>query len=321
MVSDHNAVLSGAQMADENRTHDEELPETSEPTAAANNSEVEEPAQPETADVSEVEQADAGSEEPAAKLGDDTAEANSAESEGQTADETEPTESESDDEVEAEESADESDEPAEPVSEEPPSKKQWYVVKVTSGREQSIKAAVERRVKIEGLEEFFGQIVIPVERVTEVKKVTERRGSEKITKEKRVIKEQKKYPGYIMAEVEFNEQILFLFRETSGVGDFVGSAGPLKPPPPMTDIEVRRMLGDQVSPELEKKARDVVVKLDFEKGDKVRIREGAFVNMEGEVKEIVMPKEAGETPKVTVEVMIFGRGVPVDLDYWHVDKV
>jgi transcriptional antiterminator NusG len=207
------------------------------------------------------------------------------------------------------------------TAEGPASGKRWYVIKVTSGREESIKAAIERRVKIEGLEQYFGQIVIPVERVTEIKKVKEKRGDKETTKEKRVVKERKKYPGYIMAEVEFNEPILYLFRETSGVGDFVGGSGPLKPPPPMTDIEVRRMLGDAVPGDEPKKGRKTVVKLDFEKGDKVRIREGAFANMEGEVKEITEPKEAGDTPKVTVEVQIFGRPVPVDLEYWQVDKI
>ncbi len=210
--------------------------------------------------------------------------------------------------------------PAAPPAEATPSKKKWYIIKVTSGREESIKAAIERRVKIEGLEEFFGQIYIPVERVTEIKKVKETKNGEKVTKEKRVTKERKKFPGYIMAEVEFNDRILYLFRETSGVGDFVGAGGPGKPPPPMTDIEVKRMLGEAV-PEEQKKGQKIKVKLDFEKGDKVRIREGAFSNMEGEVKEITEPKEAGETPKVTVEVQIFGRPVGVELDYWQVDKV
>ena len=88
----------------------------------------------------------------------------------------------------------------------------------------------------------------------------------------------------------------------------------------MTEIEVKRMLGEAVAEEPGGKKRKTVVKLDFEKGDKVRIREGAFSNMEGEVKEITEPKEAGETPKVTVEVQIFGRPVGVELDYWQVDK-
>ncbi len=248
--------------------------------------------------------------------------------ETQTKAEAEPEPEESDDSetastlVSADASGPATETPAEPAA--PESNKKWYVIKVTSNREESIKAAIERRVKIEGLEEFFGQIVIPVERTTVVKKVKETKNGEKITKEKRVVKETKKYPGYIMAEVEFNDRILYLFRETSGVGDFVGATGPLKPPPPMTELEVRRMLGDTLE-EHEKSEgtgkKKVVVKLDFEKGDKVRIREGAFATLEGEVKEITTPKEAGETPQVKVVAMILGRQVEVTLDYWQVDKV
>jgi transcriptional antiterminator NusG len=137
-----------------------------------------------------------------------------------------------------------------------------------------------------------------------------------------VVKHQKKYPGYLFAEVEFNDRILYLFRETSGVGDFVG-AGLKREPTPMTDREVTQMLTGVVDPSAKGKAPKgpVKVKLDIEKGDKVKIRDGPFANMEGEVKAISDAKETGETPKVTVEVTIFGRGVPVELDYWHVDKV
>jgi transcriptional antiterminator NusG len=123
--------------------------------------------------------------------------------------------------------------PATEAAAEPPvqqSNKRWYVVKVQSGREESIKEAIERKVKIEGLEEYFGQIYIPTEKVTEVRK------------SKRYTRERKKLPGYIMAEVEFNDRILYLFRETSGVGDFVG--GSLnRPPTPMTEREVQRWFG------------------------------------------------------------------------------
>lgn len=215
---------------------------------------------------------------------------------------------------------------AEPVV--PPSNKKWYIVKVTSGREESIKASIERRVKIEGLEEFFGQVFIPVERVIEVKKVKETKNGEKVTKEKRVTKEKKKFPGYVMAEVEFNDQILYLFRETSGVGDFVGSA-PGRAPSPMADIDIQRMLGDAGGPldskdeagkKSGRKPGKTVVKLDFEKGDKVRIRDGAFASMEGEVTEISTPKDPSETPKVSVVVTIFGRPVPMEFEYWQVDK-
>lgn len=204
------------------------------------------------------------------------------------------------------------------------SKRKWYVVKVASGREESIKAAIERMVKIEGLEEFFGQIVIPVERITEVKKVKETKNGEKITREKRVVKEKKKFPGYLMAEVEWTPDLQALFRDTSGVGDFVGSTKPGKEPAPMSARDVQSMLygmlpegqgGDIKPPKPDK------IKLDFETGDKVRIREGAFATFEGEVTHIDLPKEAGETPKVTVKVTVLGRQTPITLEYWQVDKV
>jgi transcription termination/antitermination protein NusG len=180
-----------------------------------------------------------------------------------------------------------------------PDKKQWYVVKVQSGREESIKEAIERRVKIEGVEESFGQIVIPVEKVTELRKG------------KRYVKERKLYPGYLMVQVEFNENILYLFRETSGVGDFVG--GSLnKPPQPMKSHEVEKMLalsGEGPKP-------DDKVKLRFDRGDRVKVRDGTFAGMEGEVKEILEAKGA-----VRVELTIFGRPVPVELEYWQVEPV
>ena len=223
--------------------------------------------------------------------------------------------------VHAEDAAPVEDVPAEePV---PVSNKKWYIIKVTSGREESIKAAIERKVRIEGLEPFFGQVHIPVERVQVVKKVKETKNGETTTKEKRVTKETKKYPGYLMAEVEYCDAIQYLFRETSGVGDFVtGGLGRI--PSPMEEIDVQRMLGENVPAEegkKGKKAGKTIVKLDYEKGDKVRAREGAFANMEGEVKDISIPKDSTESPKVTVEVTIFGRPVQIELEHWQVDKV
>jgi transcription termination/antitermination protein NusG len=209
--------------------------------------------------------------------------------------------------------------PAAPVS-----NKRWYVVKVASGREESIKAALERKVKVESLEEFFGQLVIPVERITEVRKVKETKNGEKVTKEKRVIKEKKKFPGYLMAEVEWNADIQTMFRDVSGVGDFVGSAGPGKEPAPMSERDIQSMLHGMLPDDQKgshKNKSPDKIKLDYETGDKVRIREGAFANFEGEVSVIQLPKEAGETPKVTVVVHVLGRPTPLELEYWQVDKV
>lgn len=172
----------------------------------------------------------------------------------------------------------------------------WYVVKVQSGREESIRDAIERRVKIEGLQESFGQILIPTEKVTEMRN------------NKRVVKEKKLFPGYIMVHLEFNEGMLYLFRETSGVGDFV-SGGPNKPPQPMANYEVERMLGKQG--QLTDKPAE---KSKFDKGDRVSVKDGTFAGMEGEVKEVLEGKGA-----LRVELTIFGRPVPVELEYWQVD--
>lgn len=180
----------------------------------------------------------------------------------------------------------------------PPSTKHWYVVKVQSGREETIKEAIEKRVKIEGLEEFFGQIIIPVERVTEMRN------------SKRVTRERKLYPGYLMVEVEYNDRILYLFRETSGVGDFVGG-GLNHPPAPMSPREVERMLGRQG----EQRPGEVHPKPKFDRGDRVKVKDGTFAGMEGEVKEILEAKGL-----VRVELTIFGRPVPVELEYWQVEE-
>jgi transcriptional antiterminator NusG len=188
--------------------------------------------------------------------------------------------------------------PAEPIADAPePSKLQWYVVKVQSGREESIKEAIERRVKIEGLQEAFGQIVIPTEKVSEMRK------------NKRYIRERKLLPGYLMVQVEFNEHMLYLFRETSGVGDFVG-AGLNKKPLPMSENEVKKWVG---GPKVE--GAPVETKASpYSEGDRVKVKDGMFSGMEGVVKTVLEAKGA-----VVVELTIFGRPVPVELEYWQVD--
>jgi transcription termination/antitermination protein NusG len=197
--------------------------------------------------------------------------------------------------------------PAAPVS-----AKRWYVVKVQSGREESIKNALERRVKIEGLEEFIGRVLIPTEKVTEL------RGG------KRVVKKRKKFPGYLMCEVEFNDRVLYLFRETSGVGDFVG--GSLhKLPTPMNDREVERMLMDEEEKPAGKGGEEITGKkkiiIPYAVNDRVKVRDGTFKDMEGEVKEIIDPSDPKENPKVKVVLTIWGRPVDVEVEYWQVDPV
>src|SRR5690242_17390725 len=104
----------------------------------------------------------------------------------------------------------------------------WYVLKVQSNREKSIRENILRRVRREGLERYFGEIIIPTEKVAETKG-----GKKRIT-------ERKLYPGYIMVQMILNDESWFLVRETSGVGDFTGAAGK---PLPMQEHEIQRMLG------------------------------------------------------------------------------
>lgn len=182
---------------------------------------------------------------------------------------------------------------------EPGRLKQWYVVKVQSGREDSIKDAIERRVKIEGLEEFFGQIIIPTEKVVEMRN------------NKRVVRERKLFPGYLMVECEYNDRILYLFRETSGVGDFVGGSLTQKPQP-MGKKEIDRITQKAEVPDAPKQ----IGKPKFDRGDRVRVKEGMFAGMEGEVQELLEAKHA-----VRVVLTVFGRNVPVELEYWAVEPV
>jgi transcriptional antiterminator NusG len=179
-----------------------------------------------------------------------------------------------------------------------PSNLHWYVVKVQSGREESIKEAIEKKVKIEGLQSCFGQIVIPTEKVSEMRKG------------KRYVRERKLLPGYLMVQVEFNENMLYLFRDTSGVGDFVG-AGLNKKPLPMSENEIKKWIGKSEGAEV---APTDIKTSPYSEGDRVKVKDGMFSGMEGSVKQILEAKGA-----VIVELTIFGRGVPVELEYWQVD--
>ncbi len=132
-----------------------------------------------------------------------------------------------------------------------------------------------------------------------------------MVKGKRVTKERKLYPGYLMVEVEFNDRILYLFRETSGVGDFVGG-GVQHPPVPMSDKEVERMIAGQG----QEKPGVKPTKPKYDRGDRVKVRDGTFAGMEGEVKELIEAKGL-----VRIELTIFGRPVPVELEYWQVEHV
>lgn len=185
-----------------------------------------------------------------------------------------------------------------PAVEAPKSEKMdWYILKVQSNREESIREGLRRRIGIAGLDSFFGDIIIPTEKVTEFK-----------AGKRRVFK-RKLYPGYLVVQMEINEDTWFLVRETPGIGDFTGAAGH---PTPMLAREVAAIRAKQE----EKTDEAPKLKINFRVGDHVKIKEGTFENFEGEVANI------DETNgRVTVLINIFGRSTPVDIEYWQIEAV
>jgi len=188
--------------------------------------------------------------------------------------------------------------PASP-DDEPPPELVWYVLKVQSSREDTIRDALERRVKIQGLQKYFGRIVVPTEKITEIR-----------NNKKRVV-ERKTYPGYIMVEMELNEKTWFVVRETPGVGDFVGAHGT---PTKMSEAEVNQMLGPQG--DADTPAQAPKVRIYVERGDRVKIKDGPFENFEGTVEEVIEQRGL-----VKVMLIIFNRPTPVDLEYWQVERI
>ena len=175
--------------------------------------------------------------------------------------------------------------------------KQWYILKVQSNREDSIRETLLRRISLAGLGRFFGEVIVPKEQVTEFK-----------SGKKRVVS-RKLYPGYILVNMILNDETWYLVRETGGIGDFTGSAGR---PSPMLPADVAKLLHKDE----ETAAEAPRLKINFKKGDRVKINEGTFENFEGEVEQI---DEANG--RVTVMLSIFGRSTPVDIEYWQIETV
>jgi transcription termination/antitermination protein NusG len=239
------------------------------------------------ADVENVA-AEVASEEPSAvEVGiDETADSDAAESE---------------DDVVEEEVVEEVETNKGPVYLAPPEDEEirmdWYILKVQSNRERSIAEALERKIKVEGLDRFFDQVIVPTEKVTEFKG-----GKKKVV-------ERKLYPGYIVVHMHINDDTWFAVRDTSGVGDFTGAGGK---PTPMLAHEVSRI----VQTETEETEEAPKLDIKFSSGDKVKVKEGNFENFEGEVGSI---DEA--SGRVTVMINIFGRSTPVELEYWQIEAM
>jgi len=184
----------------------------------------------------------------------------------------------------------------------------WFVLRVASNKEDSVRRTLLRKIKIEG---FDGEAPDKPHLVNRILVPTEK---EKVIKGgKHRIIETKLYPGYVFVEMRLEDDgripqdVFFLIKETTGVGDFIGTAGR---PSPMTMPEVEKMISAAKPPEEQPE-----VKMEFASGDHVKITGGPFENMEGTVDE-TLPDQG----KVRVIVTIFGRATPVELEYWLITR-
>lgn len=177
----------------------------------------------------------------------------------------------------------------------------WFVLRVASNKESYVRDTLLRKVQIEGMTHLVGRILVPTEKTKTIKG-----GKQRIT-------ETKLYPGYVFVEMALEEDgripqdVFFLIKETTGVGDFVGAAGR---PTPMAPHEIEKMLLDSRKPE-----EMPTVKMVYAKGDPVVIKEGPFENYEGTVDEVLPEKGL-----VRVLVTIFGRQAPIELEEWQIAK-
>ena len=176
-------------------------------------------------------------------------------------------------------------------------KKQWYVVHAFSGMEKTVSKNLEERVRQAGMVELFGRILVPVEEVVEIRKG------------QKAISERRFFPGYVLVEMEMNEQTWHLVKNTDKVTGFVG--GKSSRPSPISDKEVAKIM-DQMKEGVEKPKPKVL----FEVGEIVRVKEGPFTDFNGNVEEVNYEKN-----KIRVSVTIFGRSTPVELDFGQVEKL
>ena len=186
---------------------------------------------------------------------------------------------------------------------------EWYIVRVLTNREEGVRDKLVRRIKADKLEHRIPQVLVPIEKVTEVK-----------SGKKRVVN-RKLYPGYLLVQADLgdwggsdrpaedeDQKVWFALHETPGFGDFVGGQ---KPPAPMTEDEVQGILQ-----QMEQTADSPRLAVRIKRGDMVRIKEGPFEGFDGTVEEIVDAKGL-----LRISVTIFGRSTSVEIEHWQVEPV
>jgi transcriptional antiterminator NusG len=172
----------------------------------------------------------------------------------------------------------------------------WYVVHAYSNFENQVKRSLEERIKRSGLERFFGKILVPTEEVVEMRMGQQRKS------------ERKFFPGYVLVQMELNDETWHLVKEVPRVLGFIG--GTSDRPAPISDQEAEAILN-----RVEEGAVKPKPKVLFEVGEVVRVIEGPFKDFNGVVEEVNYEKN-----KLRVSVLIFGRSTPVELDFGQVEK-
>lgn len=174
--------------------------------------------------------------------------------------------------------------------------KRWYVVHAYSGYEKKVMQALKERIALSGKEEYFGEVLVPTEEVLEMRSGQKRKS------------ERKFFPGYVLVQMELNDDTWHLVKETPRVMGFIG--GKPDAPAPITDREAARIL-QRLEEGQDKPAHKVV----YEPGEMVRVIDGPFNDFTGTVEEVNYEKS-----RLRVAVLIFGRSTPVELEFGQVEK-
>src|SRR5581483_3329119 len=173
--------------------------------------------------------------------------------------------------------------------------KQWYIVHTFSGYEQTAKAALEERGRALGKQDYFGEILVPVEKVVELVKGKKKTSSRKF------------FPGYILVQMELNDETWHVVKETPKITGFVGGS---TNPPPVTEEEVRAITQQMEEGAIKPKPRVL-----FSVGENVKVVDGPFADFNGVVEEVKPDKG-----KLRVLISIFGRATPVELEFVQVER-
>jgi transcription termination/antitermination protein NusG len=181
-------------------------------------------------------------------------------------------------------------------------KGKWYTVQTLSGKEMKAKESMEKRISLEGMDDYIFEILVPMERVTEIK-----RGKKSTTN-------RKFFPGYMFVNValedeyrKVREDVWYFIKDTNGIINFIGGDSPVA----LSEQEV-----EDIHNALKGDEKAVKPKIDFTAGEIVKIKDGAFENFEGAI--LNVDPDRG---KLQIEVNIFGRSTPVEVEYWQVERI